>query len=425
MSFNEAQPVSARPDEQESKLFQNLRYGPGKENIKTVSSVTAATGGNMMFSAKADIMAKRLEKEAQSVAERISSRFSSWKPTTESVRDFIDVTNWPLDSNGFLDETPELEYIRLTKSAKYSIKVVALNVDMDGLIRNTKRDILNWLDGEESEPDEDAYGEIYSRCLKTDKNGTNWYYNQDTESWEMASCGNASVVTSSELAVLQYADRYYPNGLDDAYADELEQISSCYDCSTAQELEEVIASNQTILELRNRTQPYTKLRAIQASEEDTVLAVLPDDPNRIGFAMYADQTEYVLCQYITTNIINSEDTSEIPDEIIQEALQMPDDNYVKAYCREVGRIKDLDLAIRKVTDLAERYIRNFTYTVPLSLAATVEVKCASDLLDAANEHRGNASGEPLSDSEKENLKQAADNFLCVLATRRRHDIAEK
>ena len=75
--------------------------------------------------------------------------------------------------------------------------------------------------------------------------------------------------------------------------------------------------------------------------------------------------------------------------------------------------------ICKIIDLAERYIRNPIYTIPLSLAATIEVKRASDLLNADPDHvDGNCAG-TLSDNEKENMAQAADNFLCILGTRRK------
>lgn len=426
MGYDNMPNIKGSAEPSENQWINSIRFGQKKENIRTSSSVTNATGGNMLFAAKIDIIAKRLEKEAKSVAEQISSQFSSWKPTTKSLEEFIRVENWVHDSEGILDETPELEYIRMTKSAKYSIKVVALNVDMNHLLQNAKQDILNWLGNQDGELDDDAYGNVLSRCIKTDKNGMDWYYNMDTESWDIADCSEVRVMESSELAVLQYTEKWYRDGIDPAYADELEQIASCFDCSTAQELEEILTSNKMILELRNRTQPYTKLQAIQTSEEDITLAVLPDDPRRVGFAVYTDQEEYVLCQYITSDIINPKDPSEIPDKIVQEALSIPDMAHnTEAYCREVGRTEDPDRIISKIIDLAERYIRDFHYTVPLSFDATVETEQASQLLDAIIDDQTNRDGKRLLNSERENLKQAADNFLCVLATRRKQDIGQK
>lgn len=428
MGNNHSADESKQPDRSNMEATENprinrLRYGPGKEMTATSTSVAAATGGNMLCAARIDIVAKRLEKEAASVAESIGSRFTNWKPTTKSLAEFISHENWMADDDGILDETPELEYVRQTKSAKYSIKVIALEVDLNMLITGASKNLLDKLDDPEAEQGDDAYGDILTRCIKTDKNGTDWFYDMDTENWSLAKYSDVQVVESSRLAVMQYAEKFGPDGIDPSYAKELEQIANHYDCSTAQELEEILKSNETIVNLRNQTQPYTRLQGIQISDETMTLAILPDDPHRAGFAIYADCGEYVLCQYINTDMVDPNDPSEIPEPLIQEMLAASDAAYNSdAYCREIGRTDRQSVIIRQINELAGQYTRDFYYTVPLSFGANIETRQAAHLSRILKDNETRGCKNALPEHERENLECAAAGFLCILAARRKRDM---
>lgn len=197
-------------------------------------------------------------------------------------------------------------------------------------------------------------GYVCGRALEKFKGRNHWSYNFGEGFWE-----EEEDILSPELESILNSNSTEKDILNEIlyeYEGELE----------SEEYQSVKAENGPLFELYSETNKYMLPLFIIDEENGDKLYLEPKDVNRNGFIVGCSGSEYVLYQYLdpVDVAVNGDMYEKLYEDLVTLSL--------KDYSKEVGRTSDLKEMKKCLRMLANRYIEDVVYTVPLSLKTYTE-----------------------------------------------------
>ena len=300
----------------------------------------------------------------------IGFNFSNFIIDPESVRNFLDTELDPLEDNAKIDG---LTYRMLDEKGRTYVVYTKVSTSL-------KDNKVEGIDPKRN----DIFLKLGVKCsieyafVCIDEKGNTFQYNHKYKKFDPI-----------------------PKNKDESYIDKLLKDDSIegefarnlyyeIDNFTDSEFEKYLSENLLLAELLYKTRSFMEMRAYYEGNDDKLSFIItPRDPMRSGCGVIVKNNIYYLCQYITG------------DDLIDDDLNCLSEDFDDfCYIRTIAKTSDLNIIIKLLDKMCNRYTDDPVYTVPLSGRCFADFKTIGKMPFNIFYEMGN---EELDDHEKKNL----------------------